>query len=491
MSIINVSNLTFSYDKSYDNIFESVSFALDTNWKTGFIGRNGRGKTTFLNLLMGKYEYSGNISTTTKFDYFPFDMEDKSLNTIDIIQNISDSQLWQLNRELSLLQVSEDVLYRPFNTLSNGEQTKVLLAALFLNDNRFLLIDEPTNHLDTEARIIVSNYLKLKKGFILISHDRNFLDNCVDHILSINKTDIDIQKGNFSSWRENKKNNDNFEQAENEKLKSQIKHLSAAAKQTASWSERVEKSKHKPLSSGLSADKGYIGHKSAKMMKRSKVTETRMNKAIDDKSKLLNNIETADDLKLSPLKFHSERLINLTDISIYYNDKKICQDIIFEINRGDRISVSGKNGSGKSSLLKLISGETIKYTGTLESSKNLIISYVSQDTSHLGGYLKEFAVKNNIDESLFKTILRKLDFSRIQFDKDISDYSGGQKKKVLLAKSLAESAHLYIWDEPLNFIDLLSRIQIEDVILKYCPTMVFVEHDKIFRTKISTKIITI
>ena len=105
------------------------------------------------------------------------------------------------------------------------------------------------------------------------------------------------------------------------------------------------------------------------------------------------------------------------------------------------------------------------------------------------GNLSVFAKNNGIDESLLKAILRKLDFSREQFDKDISDFSSGQKKKVLIAKSLCEKAHLYIWDEPLNFIDIFSRIQIENVILEYKPTLIFVEHDISFREKIATKVV--
>lgn len=206
MSLIHVANLTFNYDGSYDNLFENVSFQLDTDWKLGFTGRNGRGKTTFLNLLLGKYEYSGTIAAKVSFEYFPFEVTNSENNTIDVIENIyPDCQQWQVMRELSLLQVSEDVLYRPFATLSSGEQTKVLLAALFLKENRFLLIDEPTNHLDMKARKVVSDYLRSKRGFILVSHDRAFLDNCIDHILSINKTNIEIQKGNFSSWWKTKK----------------------------------------------------------------------------------------------------------------------------------------------------------------------------------------------------------------------------------------------------------------------------------------------
>ena len=198
MSLINVSNLTFAYDGSYDYIFENVSFQIDTDWKLGFTSRNGRGKTTFLQLLLGKHEYSGVIAASVKFEYFPFALSNTADKTLAVVESIHPGCLhWQLLRELSLLQVCEDVLYRPFATLSPGEQTKVLLAALFLKENSFLLIDEPTNHLDLHARKIVSNYLNTKHGYILVSHDRGFLDDCIDHILSINKANIEIQKGNF------------------------------------------------------------------------------------------------------------------------------------------------------------------------------------------------------------------------------------------------------------------------------------------------------
>jgi len=269
MALINVANLTFGYGGSYDNIFENVSFQIDTDWKLGFTGRNGRGKTTFLNLLLGKLEYSGTISAPVSFDYFPFPVANEENQTLDVISDIFPDYLhWELTRELSLLDVSEDVLYRPFHSLSNGEQTKVLLAAMFLKENQFLLIDEPTNHLDRNARKLVSDYLKTKSGFILVSHDRSFLDNCVDHILSINKTNIEIQKGNFSEWWENKKRQDNFELAENEKLKKDIKRLSESARRTGDWSHEVEKSKNGTRNSGSKLDKGYVGHKAAKMMKR-------------------------------------------------------------------------------------------------------------------------------------------------------------------------------------------------------------------------------
>ena len=490
MSLINITNLTFAYDSSYDTIFDHVSFQIDTNWKLGFTGRNGRGKTTFLNLLLGKYKYSGTISASVNFEYFSYEVAEKAQNTMDVIESIcTDLMQWELMRELSLLKVSENVLYRPFNTLSNGEQTKILLAVLFLKDNSFLLIDEPTNHLDMEARDIVSKYLKSKKGFILVSHDRAFLDDCIDHVLSINKTNIEIQSGNFSSWLINKERQDSYELAENYKLKREVKRLEKTAREKAAWSDKTESTKYGTRNSGLRPDRGYIGHKSAKMMQRSKAIKGRQQAAIEEKSKLLKNIESADSLKIEQLSYHTNSLVQLSDISIYYGKTTACQNISFTIDEGDRIVLAGKNGSGKSSILKLICGEKITYTGDFQKGSHLIISYVPQDASLLRGNLSDYAMENGIDESLFKTILRKLDFSRVQFEKDMKDFSGGQKKKVLIAKSLCEKAHLHIWDEPLNFIDALSRIQIEKLLLQFKPTILFVEHDRAFCENVATKMV--
>lgn len=490
MSLISISKLTFAYDGSYDNIFENVSFQIDTDWKLGFCGRNGRGKTTFLKLLAGKYGYSGTISASVKFDYFPPDIIDKDRDAIEILKSTApDAELWQMQKELSKLAVDDGALYRPFGTLSNGEQTKVLLAGLFLRKNNFLLIDEPTNHLDLTARQTVAKYLNEKNGFILVSHDRTFLDECTDHTLSINRNNIEVISGNFSVWSEQKRRQDAFEIAKNMRLEQDIGRLKKAAAQAADWSDKVEKSKYGTMNSGLKVDKGYVGHKAAKMMKRSKAIEKRQTDSIEEKSGLLKNIERAENLKIQPLKYHSEQLLALKDITVSYADTNVFQSFSLTLEHGERIALQGKNGSGKSSILKLICGEEIPHTGQVSIGSRLIVSYVPQDASFLKGSLKDYAAEQKIDESLFKSILHKLDFTKVQFEKDMRDFSAGQKKKVLLARSLCERAHLYIWDEPLNYIDILSRIQIEDLLLAYRPTMIFVEHDQAFCDKIATKIV--
>jgi lincosamide and streptogramin A transport system ATP-binding/permease protein len=176
---------------------------------------------------------------------------------------------------------------------------------------------------------------------------------------------------------------------------------------------------------------------------------------------------------------------------VSYDHREIFQDLSFSLEQGGRLALLGGNGSGKSSVLKLICGEKIPYTGHVNTGSRLIISYVPQDTSFLTGDLSEYAKTRQIDETLFKAILRKLDFSRIQFEKDMSDYSAGQKKKVLIAASLCEQANVYIWDEPLNYIDVLSRMQIEELIASHQPTMLFVEHDRAFCENVATKMVNL
>ncbi len=492
MAMIKVENLTFSYPSQDDLIFDNVNFAIDTNWKLGFVGRNGRGKTTFLNLLQGKYEYSGKITSSIQFDYFPYQVNDKSKFTYEILQEVCPTaDDWEFIREFSRLDLDCEVLYRSFDTLSNGEQTKALLSALFLNDGHFLLIDEPTNHLDSNARKSVAGYLDKKKGFILVSHDRSFLDGCVDHILSINKADIEVQSGNFSSYMTNFERQQNFECKQKEKLSSDIKRLQNASRQASDWANSVEATKFGTSNSGSKPDRGYIGHKSAKMMKRAKAVEARQQSAIEQKSALLKNFENTESLKISPLAYRSETLVRFSSAAPSYNGNAVCEPVTFEIKRGDRIALDGKNGSGKSSILKLICGLYNEHFGQIRIGSNLSVSYVPQDTSHLKGNLNGFAALRGIDVSLFKTIIHKMGLDKKQFDKDISAFSEGQKKKILIAGSLCENAHLYVWDEPLNFIDVYSRIQIENLLNEFKPTMIFVEHDKAFRDIIATHTITV
>ena len=509
MAQINVTNLTFYYEGSFDNVFENVSFSIDTNWKLGFVGRNGKGKTTFLNLLLGKYEYKGSISTSTVFDYFPYRIttQQQKQCAAEFVEELKlNCELWRVLCELEKLSVDAEVLYRPFYTLSHGERTKVMLAVLFSGENDFLLIDEPTNHLDQESRKVVKKYLAQKKGFILVSHDRDLLDTCIDHVLVLNRQTIEVQSGNFSSWWENKMRKDAFSQAENEKHKREIAKLKIASERTRRWADKSERSKigFDPVKENdrCISTRAYIGSKTKKMQSRVKQMEERIDREIEEKEGLLQDIENPVDLKLFPMTHHKEVLVLARDYALQYHGQ---QDTMFtnlklEIRQGERIFLNGKNGCGKSSLIKQILRRTASQTeaeenssfmetGTLQTASGLVVSYINQDTSFLKGSIRDYCKEHNLDESLFCSLLRQLDMERKQFVKNMEDFSEGQKKKVLIASSLLTPAHLYIWDEPLNYIDVFSRMQIEKLLLEYQPTMLLVEHDVYFREKIATGII--
>ena len=508
MAQINVTNLTFGYDGSFDYIFENVSFSVDTDWKLGFIGRNGKGKTTFLNLLLGKYEYTGSISTNVVFDYFPYkiasdDLEKNADDLMDMWKHGVES--WRVMCELPQLSLDPEILYRPFSTLSFGERTKVMLAVLFSGENDFLLIDEPTNHLDMASREIVKGYLAGKKGFILVSHDRDLLDACVDHVLVLNRATIEVQKGNFSSWWENKQRADAFSKAENEKHLKEIGKLKTAADRAARWADKNEGTKigFDPVKEHdrSSSARAYIGAKTKKMQRRVKSFENRIGREIDEKEGLLKDLEEPVGLKIMPLRHHKQRLVECREFSLKYKKGAgyVFKNLNFQVAQGERVFISGENGSGKSSLINAILEKVnhvgqnfaeqseLETTGELNVAAGIVVSYISQDTSHLKGSLREHAVRNGLDHTLFLSLLRQLDLERAQFDKNIEEFSDGQKKKVLIASSLLTPAHLYIWDEPLNYIDVFSRMQIEALIEQYKPTMLIVEHDMRFREKLAIK----
>lgn len=504
MSLLQVTDLSFSYEENYDPVFQNVSFRVDTDWRTGVVGRNGKGKTTFLKLLMGEMEYSGSITADAGFDYFPYPVAERQLDTIDAMYCVEPGLLlWKLKKDMAELGADEGILYRPFDTLSCGEQTKVMLAVLFQREGNFLLIDEPTNHLDQESRILVSAYLRRQKGFLMVSHDRAFLDGCIDHVLAFNRSDIEVQKGDFSSWYQNRQMQDAFELAKNERLKKDIRRLSAAADRTKRWGDAVESTKigRKSMENGQhAASRDYIGEKSRRMQQRRKNLARRQEQALQETKMLLKNQEDPDILRMEPLPYHKEVLVLAEDLCLCYGNREVLSGVNFAVRRGDRMSVQGKNGCGKSSILKMIlrdagmrlPGEKdLCVQGQHELAAGLEISYINQDTSFLRGSLDAYIERESLDGSLFRAILRKLDFERIQFEKPMEEYSEGQKKKVLIASSLLKPAHLYIWDEPMNYIDIFSRMQIEELILEYEPTMLLVEHDRDFGNRCATQVITI
>ena len=486
---ISIRNLSFTYEGSYVPVFENLNIHLDTRWRLGLVGRNGRGKTTLLNLMLGKYVHQGVIDLPVRAVYFPFEVTDPTQLTLFVLQEAApDTPDWRLMREMKLLRVTEDALYRPFDTLSKGEQTKALLCALFAREDVYPLIDEPTNHLDMHGRELVADYLRSKDGFLLVSHDRAFLNRCIDHVFSLNKSDVQVIQGDYDTWEEQFNRQNAYELSRNEDLKRDISRLEESARRTAQWSERGEKGKfHVAASESAVVDRGYVGARAAAMMKRTTSTLKRRERAIEEKQSLLHNVEQVGDLKLTTLQHPKQVLVSVQDGQVAYDGRTVCEKIRFEIRQGDRVALTGPNGAGKSSVLKSLCGLGQALSGGVRIASGLTLSYVPQETDGVMGDMRSFIRERALDETLFKAILRNMDFGREQFDKPLERLSQGQKKKILLAASLCTPAHLYVWDEPLNYIDVLSRVQIETLICQYQPTILLVEHDRMFLEKVCTR----
>lgn len=494
MTTIEIKNLTFGFDVQTTNLFEQTNLTIQSEWKLGLIGRNGRGKTTLLKLLMGEYTYSGKIEHQLNFTYFPQKVQDKTQLTYYVLQELSDFEQWKIERELNLLQVDSDILWRPFHSLSGGEQTKVLLALLFVDDVNYPLIDEPTNHLDVMARQQVAAYLKAKKqGFIVVSHDRSFVDEVVDHVLSIEKSQLVLYQGDFSVYEEQKGLRDQFEQEQNVKLKKEIGRLKQTAAEKAEWSRGRERDKlgspNKP-GSGAIYDTGAIGARAARTMKRSKAIVKRMEDQATEKEKLLKDMEYIEPLSMNYQVTHRKKLLTVQELQLSYGERKLFSPLTFDINQGDRLAIQGPNGSGKSSviqhLLGIFQGEV---TGEVIQPQGVTISYVRQNYEDNRGTLQEFAEEHQLSYQELLNNLWKLGVERKVFQNRIEEMSMGQRKRVELAKSLATPAELFIWDEPLNYLDVFNHKQLEEVIQLVQPTMLIVEHDRTFLNKVATKII--
>lgn len=476
MGTIQIENVSFKYAQMMDNLFDSLNLKIDESWKLGLIGRNGRGKTTLLKLLMGKLDYQGQIVSNLNFYYYPQTIVNKKISTVEIVKQIAkleDYDLWKIEIELDKLQVSSKVLQQEFATLSPGEQTKILLAILFIDDSGFQLIDEPTNHLDIEGRKIVSDYLKSKKGFIVISHDKSFLNPVIDHVISINRADVDVYKGNFDTWQMNKEQQDHHEMAEKEQLKKDINRLHETAVKRENWSKQSESQKNKKhYSEKVNLDKGFLGHKSAKMMKKAKTAAKRVDSAIDEKQELLKNLEVEAPITLNYVaKFHPDTLLTVEKLQLKH-EQIVTPTIDFKVKTNQVVTLVGKNGIGKTTILKQILSlpQPFTQTGKITLANNLKISYLPQD-NELKGSIQQLAVDKKIEPELIYSNLRKLGFERSLFEQPVEKMSQGQRRKVALAMSLSQEANLYLWDEPLNYLDIITREQIIEAIKKQHPTM--------------------
>lgn len=529
MSKIAINQMTFYYTDFYHPIFEQVNLCLDTEWKLGLIGRNGRGKSTFFRLLEGKLTpVSGTISKTVNMEYFPYEADSHFRMTMDVIkENVGGVRSMELameeiiggaieerfseysellerytelggfelegkiKKETAHIGLDEELLYRDYETLSGGEKTRMNIIALFLRKNRFVLLDEPTNHLDLEGKAELAEYLRRKKGFIVVSHDRDFLDTVIDHVMAINKTDIEVEQGNYSSWKRNTEQKEQFEFRTRERLLREIGELERRSEQTRGWAGKANTQKYP-----YRTDARTNG--SQAYMRQAKRAEEHIMDNLEEKKMLLRNFETAQELVLPAQQETGEGwLIRTQDLSYTYpgSSTPVIAGLNLNLEPGERLWIRGRNGAGKSTLLKLLAGALRPDEGgtkeALQRAEDIVISVSGQEAFWKSGYLEEkFELPEQKEQfEQFLEFCRCFDLPEGFEERPLETYSSGELKKADIARALSEPNQVLFLDEPLNYMDIYFREQLEQAILACKPTLVFVEHEECFGRKVATRTI--
>lgn len=522
MPQISLTRMTFEYTGHYTPVFDNVSLELSTDWKLGLVGRNGRGKTTLLKLIKGELQpTSGEIRNPVPAELFPYRWDPTHPLTRDVMKNsiaglaTLEARMEQLleentaqaleayglllaefmdrdgygvesriEKELQLMGLPQSLLDRAFDTLSGGEQTKILIICLFMRKNKFILMDEPTNHLDIGGKASLARYLSKKSGFIVVSHDREFLDQTVDHILSIVKSDILLEKGNFSSWHHNRMLEDAYELRTHENLTREIGVLEKSARESRRFSFVKEGQKKGAY------DKGAVGAQAARLMKRAQNTERRKQRMVDEKKALLKNHE-----KVHPLEITQEKaaatVMQVNGLFFSFGHQPLLSDISFTVSPGDRFWIRGGNGTGKSTLLNLIRGNLRPDQGLIRFMPGIRIAESFQEALWQRGFLNQLLQETSVNGPVFRTILAHFNMQGEYFERPLETFSQGELKKIDIARALAQENHLLIMDEPLNYMDIDFRQQLEKALGHYKPTLIFVEHDTYFGEAVSTHILDV
>jgi lincosamide and streptogramin A transport system ATP-binding/permease protein len=387
---------------------------------------------------------------------------------------------------------------RPIGSLSGGEQTRSLLAGLFASADAYPLIDEPTNHLDLAGRRQLADYLAAKPGFLLVSHDRAFLDAAIDHVIALNPETVDVQRSHYSAWRKAHLARLEEQARANRLARKEISRLEDAARSRRTGAEARESDKtahgKRMLPSERGGDSGYIGARAARQMKRALAAERRADRAAAARRDTLVDVEKQYPLRVleppSPPPLRAP-LIRMKALSVG-RDMPLFDPVTFELCAGERLALLGPNGSGKSTLLDLLTGAGgLRVEGDWHLNGRIQVSRAWQIPRWREGLLRDHLLGARLDESFFRQVMAALGVRGEVLDGRLEQLSQGQLKKVEVARSLCMPAHVYLWDEPLNYVDVDARERIEAALLAADAAFIFVEHDAAFVERVATGRVTL
>ncbi len=510
---IGVSNLTKAYGA--DIIFENVTFDVKSKDRIGLLGRNGTGKTTLMKIMAGLEDYqAGQVSKRKgltigyleqipnyeddntvldvlneafrglnelklqmeelekSFDSLKGDELKAAINKYSSIHDIYElsggySIKEKLNRILFGLEISEDMQKRRFNQLSGGEKTRVILGKILLEEPELLLLDEPSNHLDIKSIEWLEEYLSSYDGtMVIVSHDRYFLDRIVNRIIELDSDGVDIYIGNYSKYVAEKELRFILAMKEYENQQRKIKKMEEQIQRYRIWGEMRD---------------------SDKMYKRAKELEKRLEK-IDRIKKPVVDKKSAD-FRLKGIERTGNEVIKVSNIKKSFGSKELFKDASFTLFYKDSMCILGENGTGKSTILKIILNEISPDEGEVKIGSKVKIGYLPQEVS----FDKEdisivdyFSYHYGISFGEARRELAKILFTGDDVYRHINTLSGGEKSRLKIGMLIYEKVNTLILDEPTNHLDIESREVLEESLINYEGSLLFVSHDRYFTDKIAT-----
>lgn len=512
MTDFRVENLTKSVgDKT---VFSQLNFIIHPLDRIGLIGVNGTGKTTLLDVISGKLGFDGDNSpffgrNDFKIEYLTQDPQfDGNLSIMDAILSDELPQMQAIKRyEQALIELMQDAmnvklqenlskveaqmtaievwevenqvktvlsklklpdLTAQIKNLSGGQKRRVQLAQALLNPADLLLLDEPTNHLDVDTIAWLENYLKNSRQTVLfITHDRYFLDNLATRIFELDNGNLIEYQGNYQDYLQQKAENDERESAQQHKNKQLYK-------QELAWIRKSPQA-------------------------RATKQQARIDR-FEDIKKDVQSVTTSDDLSINVATSRiGKKVINFNHVNFAYDaDKVILKDFNLLVQNTDRIGIVGNNGTGKSTLLNLISGDLVPDSGLVEIGETIKIGYFSQqirgldESKRVINFLQEVAdnAQTTSGESIsVVNLLEQFLFPRTTHGTLIEKLSGGEKKRLYLLKILLQQPNVLLLDEPTNDLDIATLTVLENFIQHYQGVVITVSHDRYFLDKVAKKLL--
>ncbi len=515
---LNVNSLVKYYGAN--KLFENISFEIKTGERIGLIGQNGCGKSTLMKILMGMEEYqSGEVSLRkeNKLGYLnQIPVYEKSTTTLEVLRmafepiqrlrgemeelekkmgELEGEQLQRVMNQYSRLlekyehmhgydietridkiteglQIDEAMKELPFDQLSGGEKTRVILGKILLEEPDILLLDEPTNHLDLVTIEWLEGFLKEYRGAaFIISHDRYFLDNVVDRIYELEYDHMEEYLGNYSYYVAEKERRFLIEFRN---YQNQLRKI-----------DRMEKQIERYRIWGTMRD-------SETMFKRAKELEKRLEKIEVLDRPVLEKRKIR--LKQTAVGRSGKMVMELEGVGKSFGERELLREIEFVLYYQDSACIIGENGSGKTTLLKIILGQLQPERGIIRLGASVIIGYLPQHVEYPEEeqtVLEYFSRLHNLTQGAARSQLAKVLFLQEDVNKKIKYLSGGEKSRLRLCSLTFEGANLLILDEPTNHLDVDSREVLEETLANYEGTMLFVSHDRYFIHKLADKIITL